>query len=251
MNLVNLLKLGERELISAVGGGGKTTFLTALAEQLVKMGKKVFLSTTTKIFFPNDIKKFEVIINSESEVLKNLEEIESKKILVAGSRVVEGNKIAGFTKGFINDLYGLKMIDYMLIEADGSKRKPVKFHADYEPVIPESSTKVLGIIGLDCMGKPLDSEICHRAEEFCSKTGYKMGERIDERMIADLVVRENGLFKTAPENSEKILVLNKADDALRREWAFKIVDEIDKSYKKKKLGKIVVISFKENILIEL
>lgn len=250
MDLINLLRPKERELISAIGGGGKTTILKALAEQLAKEGEKVLFSTTTKISVPEDVEKHEIIIGSELEVRRRLEKIRTNKIVVAGSRVMENHKIVGFPKEFFDDLYRLKKANFVLVEADGSKRKPVKFNADYEPVVPDAATKVLGVIGLDCMGKPLVSEICHRAEEFCNKTGYKIGEVINEKMIVDLIEREDGLFKGVPKNSEKILVLNKADDALRREWVFKIVEEINNRCRNK-LSKIVATSFKEKTMIVL
>lgn len=248
MNLTIALNLKDKEMISAIGGGGKTTILFALAKELFKAGKKVFLSTTTKIFLPEE-EETKVIIASEDEILKRLKKEGFKSILVAGREVVEGNKIAGFTKEFYNYLFEIKVFDYILIEADGSKRKPIKFHASYEPVIPELSTKVLGVIGLDSLGKRLDNQIFHRAEEFCREFGYEIEDNIDERMVTRLIIDEKGLFKTSPLNSKKILILNKADDREKQKWAFRIINEIDKSCWKENLEKVIITSFEKNILV--
>jgi len=48
-NLFSALDLGSRELVALVGGGGKTSLLFALAEELHQGKKLVVTSTTTKV----------------------------------------------------------------------------------------------------------------------------------------------------------------------------------------------------------
>ena len=43
----------------------------------------------------------------------------------------------------------------VLIEADGAKRRPLKVPAEHEPVIPEMTTHVLSVYGLDSIGKKI------------------------------------------------------------------------------------------------
>lgn len=248
MILTEILELKEKEMISAVGGGGKTTLLFNLALELSKVGKKVLLSTTTKIYLPEAEENFKVILGDEEEVLNNIK-AEKNLIIISGKRIVEENKLEGLNKSFYNIIFEKNMFDYILIEADGSKRKPIKFHAYYEPVIPELTTKVIGIVGLDCMGEKLDNQIFHRAEDFCREFGYKIGDNIDEKMVADLIISGKGLFKTSPDNSEKILILNKADNPDRQNWATKIIKEINKRSDNLSLAKILITSFEKNILM--
>lgn len=54
-NLAYTLEIGDREIIAAYGGGGKTTLLGRLARELSGTGRKVLLTTTTKIFRPDNI----------------------------------------------------------------------------------------------------------------------------------------------------------------------------------------------------
>jgi probable selenium-dependent hydroxylase accessory protein YqeC len=46
------LALGDKGVISLVGGGGKTSLMYSLARELVSFGKRVLTTTTTKIFMP-------------------------------------------------------------------------------------------------------------------------------------------------------------------------------------------------------
>ena len=52
MTLAEAFSIGEREVISLVGAGGKTTLLYALGRELSALRCGVILTTTTKIFEP-------------------------------------------------------------------------------------------------------------------------------------------------------------------------------------------------------
>ena len=101
--------------------------------------------------------------------------------------------------------------DYIIVEADGSKMKPIKAPRKGEPLIPRSTSIVIGVVGLDAFGKPIDKETVHRVEQFLEVTEGKPGETIDEAAIVNLVLHEKGLFKNA-EGMKKYLLLNKADN---------------------------------------
>ena len=52
MNISRAMGLQEREIISLVGGGGKTTLMFRLAGELA-LQRKVVVTTTTKIYRPS------------------------------------------------------------------------------------------------------------------------------------------------------------------------------------------------------
>lgn len=58
--------------------------------------------------------------------------------------------------------------DYVLAEADGSKRLPLKAHAAWEPVIPSGTANIVWIVGASGLGKPIN-EAVHRPELFCER----------------------------------------------------------------------------------
>ena len=45
--------IGPGEIVSLVGGGGKTTLMFALAQELTSGGQSVITTTTTRIFEPS------------------------------------------------------------------------------------------------------------------------------------------------------------------------------------------------------
>ena len=58
-----------------------------------------------------------------------------------------------------------QMADYVLVEADGSKRLPGKAHGQNEPQIPKESQRTILVFGASALHKPI-SEVIHRVELF-------------------------------------------------------------------------------------
>ena len=58
-----------------------------------------------------------------------------------------------------------KTADYVLVEADGSKRLPGKAHGRNEPQIPKESQRTILVFGASALHKPI-SEVIHRVEIF-------------------------------------------------------------------------------------
>ena len=58
-----------------------------------------------------------------------------------------------------------QMADYVLVEADGSKRLPGKAHGRNEPEIPKESQRTVLVFGASALHKPI-SEVIHRVEIF-------------------------------------------------------------------------------------
>lgn len=146
-------------LVAAIGGGGKTTLLHSLAEELREQGAHVVLATTTH-FMPFD--------GIETVSSSNKAEVEA--ILVRDGIVCAAAPAAG-RAGAAGKLgpspiavYELRLLaDMVLVEADGSKRLPLKLHASHEPVVPAGANAVACVLGASGFGQPL-ATACHRAE---------------------------------------------------------------------------------------
>ena len=166
-----------RGITSVIGGGGKTTLLSVLARELAAGGVAVALTTSTH-FLP-----FEGM-----PALSGPDEWDAAASPVAcfASPTEEG-KLAAPACG-IPALAAAA--DYVLVEADGSKRLPLKAHAAWEPVIPAGTVNVVWVVGASGLGKPV-SETAHRPELFCERCGcmptdIATPERVAQALNAEL-----------------------------------------------------------------
>jgi probable selenium-dependent hydroxylase accessory protein YqeC len=218
----------ENELICFIGAGGKTTSLFKLAKELKECNKRVLVTTTTAIYLPGENLCDKVIlgrIEDSNTVGKRIEPC----ICVLGREVTTENKLLGVEGEYIAKLFLEKAFDYLLVEADGSKQRSIKAPAGHEPVVPGCATKVVGVIGMDILGTPINSASVHRSEHFCRVVGRAMGERIDEEAIKRLILEPNGLFKGVPKQARKYVLLNKVDEKDLEKSAILIIEAAKKS----------------------
>jgi probable selenium-dependent hydroxylase accessory protein YqeC len=214
MKLIEALdiQLKDRLMLSLVGGGGKTTIMFRLAQELRARNKRVLVTTTTHIYNPdpslydcffwwNDIKKNVI----------ELPHLEQASITVAASGITGDTKLVGIGRECVDELYESNIFDAILVEADGAKGRPIKAPDAHEPVIPGLTSMLVGVIGMDCLGKPIDPAWVHRPRIFSALAGRDAGDIIDEDVIEKLVLSRDGLFKGCPGKAEKILFMNKAD----------------------------------------
>lgn len=82
------------------------------------------------------------------------------------------------------------------MEADGSKRLPLKVPAQWEPVIPEIADIVVGVIGLDCLGKKI-ADTAHRPEDVAGFLGENVEDIVTWENVAKIAVAETGLQKVS------------------------------------------------------
>ncbi|WP_293673616.1 selenium cofactor biosynthesis protein YqeC [uncultured Parolsenella sp.] len=158
-------------LVAAIGSGGKTTLLRSLAAELRERGARVVLATTTH-FMPFD--------GVETVSSSNKAEVEA--ILVRDGIVCAAAPAAGRAgaAGKLGPspiaLDELRLLaDMVLVEADGSKRLPLKLHESHEPVVPAGANAVACVLGASGFGQPL-ATACHRAELAGELLGIDPGE---------------------------------------------------------------------------
>jgi len=177
--LIEALKIdiNKKNIISFVGGGGKTSLIYKLGYELGASGKKVIITTTTHMFLPESNV---VLTGKKDDIIKSLH---NESIITVGMLCDEKNtradcnesksrkslgsyeedspkKISGLSNDIAESL--IEIADFVLVEADGSKRLPLKVPADYEPAILTGSNLVVGVCGVDAIGKSI-KETCHRS----------------------------------------------------------------------------------------
>ncbi len=212
-DLFAALDLGPRELVALVGGGGKTSLLFALAKELLQREKRVVTSTTTKVSHHEAQRSPCVVFTGSLPSWKDKlrEGLQTHGHVFLALAPLDSGKVDGISPSIANDLYQDGGIDYIITEADGASGRPVKVPADHEPVIPSSSTKVVAMLGMEAVGKPIGPEVVFREDLFCKLTGLDLGERLTPSVLAGLFLSPEGLFKRTPSSAKRMVFLNKRD----------------------------------------
>ena len=220
--LRGLLPCHPGAVIALVGAGGKTSALFGLAAELAEGSPGgVLLTTTTQIVDPRTEagREFDQLVLDPVLARAPGEAPESwprqaqpgpgrRVVLASGTDPVQG-KLLGVHPGRFAGL-GLGW-SWVLVEADGSRKRPVKAPAEHEPVLPVPVDLVLGVIGLTCLGQPMDAGSVHRPELFGPLTGCARGAPIGCAHLAALVASPHGLFQGVPAGVPRVLLLNQAD----------------------------------------
>lgn len=234
MELKDLLGLRKGDVISIVGAGGKTTLMYSLAEEL-RAENKVLVTTTTKIYMPEKEYYDFLIIGKDGYDKFN----KGNGVYVHGKSVRNENKVSGLDENVIDG--EISFFDYILIEADGSKRKPIKGWNETEPVLIGKTTKTIGIISIEVIGREINEYNVHRVEKFMEITNSKKNESITIEHLTSLIFHDKGLFKGS--KGEKILFINKIEGHNEATLAYKLLNCI-REKNKNCIDKIIIGSLK-------
>ena len=198
--------LGVREGVTAViGGGGKTTLLRTLGEELARSGARVILATSTKFRpFPG----IKTVPGGEREIA---EALGCAPLVCAAAPWGESGKLA---ESPVPMARLAALADCVLVEADGSAGLPLKAHAPHEPVIPAESGRVILVLGASGFGRPI-RETAHRPERYAALAGCDIETAVTPE-IAARVIRAEGL-------GDMVLV-NQAETPEARERARKLAE---------------------------
>ena len=216
VTLREALCLEEGGVVSFAGAGGKTSLMFRIAHELSSAGESVLTTTTTKIMMPSKDQSPHVILsNSVEEVLDKAKFLikENLHISAASQRLVSPlQKLKGFDPEVIDEISKVGIFRWILVEADGAAKKPLKAPAFHEPVIPFSSMLLIGMIGLKCIGKPLNERWVFRHKLYSKITGLKPEEPVTEESVAVALTDKNGIMKNCPSHANKVVFLNMADN---------------------------------------
>jgi len=211
--LAEAFGLRPAEVISIVGGGGKTSLMFALARELSLAGKKVISTTTTHIMKPEaDESPCVVLEDDEERLISRLkDELGRHKHVTAACLRPEAGKLRGLLPETVDKITAVKLADYIINEADGAARRPIKAPNATEPVIPDSTTLVVAVVGMDALNSPLSQEVAFRPELITCLTGLPEGGIITREVIATLVADEKGIIQYAPRSARIVPFINKVE----------------------------------------
>ena len=243
MQLSHALRITQKHVIALVGGGGKTTAMFRLADELAHHSpqKMRVLTTTSTRIFAAQIKRAPAHVTFDPEqqtiadILPQLDKAlgEHSYVLLIGQADPESGKAFGVSSETIDQLAATGHFDVIINEADGSRMRPFKAPADHEPVISSSTTLVVPVVGLDILDQPLNDDNVHRAERVSRLSGTPLGQPVTAETIAAVLCHVEGGLKNIPTQARVVPLLNKAESQPSRIAAQQIAssllkcDEID------------------------
>jgi probable selenium-dependent hydroxylase accessory protein YqeC len=212
--LAPVLCAEKKGIISLIGGGGKTTLMFRLAKELAEAGKKVLTTTTTNIMLPDKSLSPTTLLADSTEdlILKSEAALKQYSHFSAASHYNgETGKLKGLAPNTIDELAQSKLFDYIIVEADGARQKPLKATDSHEPVLPGLTSILILLAGLDALGQALDEEYVHRAQIISRNTGLELSALIDEGTVFRILKTELEKAASLCNAKEYIVFLNKAD----------------------------------------
>lgn len=254
--LIEALKIdiNKKNIISFVGGGGKTSLIYKLGQELKALGKKVIITTTTHMFMPDSNV---VLSGKEEDIIKLLND---EDIITVGLLCDEKNekfdynklkdrnslgsyeeriprKISGVSKEIAESF--IEIADFVLVEADGSKRLSLKVPAEHEPVILTGSNLVIGVCGIDAVGKKI-KETCHRPNLVSRFLNTDEEHIINVWDVTKILASSEGQrkdvrcpYKVIVNKVDTIIDLEKARDISKELSSFEINDTVITTFKDK------------------
>ncbi|MFH0725753.1 MAG: selenium cofactor biosynthesis protein YqeC [Pseudomonadota bacterium] len=214
-----VFRLSDAGIVSIVGAGGKTTLMFRLAGELANAGQPVLTTTTTKIFRPAPAQSAHVIIDADPiKMIRQADcfHADALHITAAAGCDETNGKLLGYAPEAIACLWKSGRFRWILVEADGAARKPLKAPATHEPVIPAETTVLIAVIGLDAVGEPLTEEWVFRSPLYAQRTGCSLGTAITPESICEVLTHPEGIMKGCPVNAGRFVFLNKAQTPFRR-----------------------------------
>ena len=204
MKLYRALGIEWGEVVAFVGAGGKSSAILQVAGELKEEGVKVLVAPTTKMFVSEAERVGRILTSEDRDELRT----EAAKALsvegaaVVASSILSKNRIGGVEPAWIP---ALALEDGVtLVEADGSRRRPLKGTAEHEPFLPEGATLVVAVGGTRALGEPLEEERVHRPEVFSKLTGISPGHTIGAQAFARALLA--GL-RSVPDGARRAVLL--------------------------------------------
>lgn len=218
--LTEALQLGipEHAVISVTGSGGKTSLMFGLAKELAAEGKKVAVTTTTHLLSPESMAQesvdlyrgIDVFCCDGSETTRQLDDsfAASDILFVFSPCENKPSRITAPPDGILSHLY--ETADVTLIEADGSRRMPVKWPASHEPVVPDRTDITIFVVGLSAIGQKTE-DVMFRADTL-PKAIWR--DTVDVNLLHKIISSKDGGRKGA--RGDFRVFLNQVDNDIDR-----------------------------------
>jgi len=208
------------DVIAVVGGGGKSSAVFRIALDLAKAGHRAVITHTARIAaFQTEWAPAFIETTEDHLPLAALARALDRHGVCLLTGPVVADRRAGLLPATVDALARQASalgIVAITIEADGSKMRPVKAPAEHEPVLPDSTTILAPVLGLDAIGAEIEDRGVHRPELVRQVLGLPPTgiARLTPSQAARLLVHPAGGAKNRPATASLLPLLNKADTPL-------------------------------------
>lgn len=244
MDLAGALDLDDRALVAFVGAGGKKTAMARLVEEADERGLTAGYTTTTHVPPP----ALPVVVAPPEAIDEALYGLEPP-IAFAHEWVDQperaDRKLRGFEPHVVDWIYRARVFDWLLVKADGARRRPFKAPGPDEPALPEKSSVVVPTAAVTVVGKPLTDNQVHRVDRVAALTGLNRGGTIDAEAVGTVVASANGGCKSVPDDADVIPLVNQADTPALRDTARAVLAHAFET--NSRLNRGVVSSFRAGV----
>ena len=210
MTLRDAFSIKEREVISLVGAGGKTSLMFALGNELSTKRKGTLLTTTTKIWEPAPSPSFALFLSEQISEMKKwiLNNLGQYPYLVIARKKLDDGKLQGILPEWGEELLSLADVSSIIVEADGAAGRSLKAPREGEPVLPNNTTLLVPVVGIDVLGRPMEEQYVFRSQIAARILNAATGTTVTEEIIARLLAE---IIKNRPEKTRVIPFINKVD----------------------------------------
>ena len=179
------VRLPEHAVISVTGAGGKTSLIFAWARELAAAGKSVIITTTTHMYRPERMEEdgISIVVSDDPE--------RPDKVMAPPADILDSLR---------------ETADVVLIEADGSRRMPLKWPAEWEPVIPDYTDYTVCVAGLSALGCRT-ADVIYRADDLPDRLKR---ETVDMNLMHAMLSSRDGGQKGV--RGDFRVFLNQVDD---------------------------------------
>jgi molybdenum cofactor cytidylyltransferase len=116
-------------------------------------------------------------------------------------------------------------VDYVLVEADGSRMRPCKAPADHEPVIPDGTTLVVPVVGIDAVGGRV-GDVAHRPERVEALTGLGTADLVTAEALGTLIAHPQSGRKAVPLGARVVPFINKVETESQLSTARRVARQV-------------------------
>lgn len=211
-------------IYTLVGAGGKSTGMRKIADFLAGRGIRARLTTTTNIGIEEFAAYPVTIVRDATELALSLGGVAPLMVIVGGV-LREKGRYTGIAASLIESVT-MPADVVLLVEGDGSRRKPMKAPTSGEPVIPASTDAVFALMGASAFDEPIDVERCYNPEGVLALLGRTEGV-FDTRSLVSLAVDPRGCRKGVLLGTGYHLIVNQGDLDVKRATASALLRQLE------------------------